>query len=325
MTTPQNANAQIMKKSDIRSNIESRNPPNAETFLKCLATAPSRRSRQFPKNITNARTYQWHIIKTKKSTGGILPMIVKIFGLTSEKYTSKGLIFLSTRYFFLLNMTDKKQYAIDLHTHSILSYDGGIKPQEYESAIQKGIIDIVAITDHNQIAQALRLQDILGKRIIIGEEIMTSDGEVIGLFLSKNIKAGLSFMETIDLIHNQNGLVYIPHPFDVYRHGIKREVLQKTIQSVDIIEVFNGRAHYFGNADSQNFVYKTKCATTSSSDAHSLGGLGSAYTLISSIPTKDTLSDLLRHGLMQKKYPPLWTRLAPKVNTLKKLLMPTHE
>lgn len=76
------------------------------------------------------------------------------------------------------------KYKIDLHTHSILSHDGGIKTQEYEKVISELKLDFVAITDHNKIAFAKEMQDRLGERIIIGEEIMTSEGEIIDLFLS---------------------------------------------------------------------------------------------------------------------------------------------
>src|SRR5258706_6823038 len=109
---------------------------------------------------------------------------------------------------------------IDLHTHSIFSPDGGITEKEYEEIISKKILDVIAITDHNRIGFAQKMQKKLGKSIIVGEEIWTSDGELIGLFLTKEIKPHLSLRETLKAIHDQDAIAYVPHPLDIFRKGI---------------------------------------------------------------------------------------------------------
>ena len=134
-------------------------------------------------------------------------------------------------------------FKVDLHTHSVASKDGGITPEQYADLLKSETVDIIAITDHDRIDFALGMRDALGKnRIIVGEEISTTDGEIIGLYLEKNIEPGLSAKETIKQIKKQGGLVYIPHPFEKVRHGLELETLEEIKNDIDIIESFNGRA-----------------------------------------------------------------------------------
>lgn len=76
-------------------------------------------------------------------------------------------------------------FKIDLHTHSTSSPDGGITAHQYEEALSTGVLDCVAITDHNRIDFAEKLERSFGDKIIVGEEIMTSGGEIIGLYLKR--------------------------------------------------------------------------------------------------------------------------------------------
>src|ERR1039457_5438980 len=103
-------------------------------------------------------------------------------------------------------------FKVDLHTHSPASPDGGISADQYIEAISTGVLDCVAITDHNRINFAKKLNHSVGDKIIIGEEIMTSGGEIIGLYRNEQVPANLTPIDTIRIIKDQGGLVYIPHP-----------------------------------------------------------------------------------------------------------------
>ncbi|MCA9330415.1 PHP domain-containing protein, partial [Candidatus Saccharibacteria bacterium] len=116
-------------------------------------------------------------------------------------------------------------YKVDLHTHSQASPDGGITAEQYAHVLSTGLLDMIAITDHNSIAYAQEVQKQLGDKIIVGEEIMTNDGEIVGLFLTQVIEPGLSAQETCRRIKAQHGLVYIPHPFETVRKGLHPEKL----------------------------------------------------------------------------------------------------
>lgn len=211
---------------------------------------------------------------------------------------------------------------VDFHTHSSASRDGGIKPHQYKKILQAGILDCVAITDHNATELAQRLQGELGERIIVGEEIATAQGEIIGLFLSETIKPGQSALATAQRIKDQGGLVYIPHPFETLRAGISESALERIADLVDIVEAHNARA-VFQNKGPQATVWATthKKARAVASDAHGVKALGHTYCLIEKMPRSHSLVELLNNrARLVTKHPPMATLLYPKLNRAKKLI-----
>lgn len=211
-----------------------------------------------------------------------------------------------------------KQYKVDLHTHSILSKDGAVTREQYALLLEKKILDCIAITDHNETRFAKTMKAEFGEKIIIGEEISTKDGEIIGLFLQKTIPPALTALQTAELIHDQDAIVYIPHPFEKLRHGIKEEVLAEIIDYVDIIEVFNARARWRGESQSAlRFAGKYNLSGASSSDSHCLMGVGSSYSILSAIPGHKTITDLLSTAACEKRYAPILSYLCPSVNKIK--------
>lgn len=215
---------------------------------------------------------------------------------------------------------------IDLHTHSEASPDGGITRAQYAKLIQNGTLDFVAVTDHNSTFLAQELHQELGARIIVGEEIMTTDGEIVGLYLNSTVPAGLSPKDTIQQIRSQGGIVYIPHPLETVRKGLPIEVLDEITDEIDIIETNNGRAVF------QNMSQKvTEWANlynvpgAASSDAHGLGGIGRTYTVINDAPTRQNLVELINTGTRHHSSPGIKALLYPKYHRLrKKLKRPLH-
>lgn len=212
-------------------------------------------------------------------------------------------------------------YKIDLHTHSTASPDGGISADHYAHVLSTNVLDAVAITDHNQIDFAVGLQKQLGDRIIVGEEIMSTGGEIIGLYLKERIKPGLSPLETVKQIRDQGGIVYIPHPFETVRKGLHPATLEELIDYIDVIEVCNGRA-FLQNRSAQTFLWAklNRVIGASSSDAHGIRGLGKTYTRVKSLPTQDDLLKILAHGTPVTEPPSLRALLYPKFHKLKKKL-----
>jgi predicted metal-dependent phosphoesterase TrpH len=210
-------------------------------------------------------------------------------------------------------------FKIDLHTHSTVSPDGGISFEQYVHAIDHELLDFIAVTDHNTIRMAQELQQALGKKIIIGEEIMTAQGEIIGLFLQEAIRPGLSLVDTIKAIKAQKGVVYLPHPFETVRKGLSQNDVDAIGDDIDIVEVYNGRAFVQNRgpqATTWARIHEKACAA--SSDAHGAKGLGSAYTDIKEEPTAKTLPELILYGHCSMQRPPLRTLLYPKANRLRK-------
>ncbi|MEK7602811.1 MAG: PHP domain-containing protein [Patescibacteria group bacterium] len=211
---------------------------------------------------------------------------------------------------------------LDLHTHSNASPDGGISAAQYHKVLSSGLLDCIAITDHNRIDFALEMQQAYGERIIVGEEIMTSAGEIIGLFLEKKIRPGLSPEETIDAIDSQNGIVYIPHPFETLRKGLDSRILDELKGRIDIIEVYNGRA-LVQNRSQQAAVWAklNTVPSAASSDAHGIKGLGKTFTGVAALPTKKTLVDLLISSTPIVGRPSVRALIYPKYYRLRKKLI----
>ena len=168
---------------------------------------------------------------------------------------------------------------VDLHIHTCYSGDTLTSLQEVIAAVQKRGLGAVAITDHNAIAGALELQRLAPFPVIAGEEIMSSEGEIIGLYLHELIPPGLTPAETVARIHAQGGLVYVPHPFDSLRDSALREpALLSILDQVDVLEVLNARvirpAH---NERAQRLAQERHLPAGAGSDAHTAFEIGRAY------------------------------------------------
>jgi predicted metal-dependent phosphoesterase TrpH len=210
-------------------------------------------------------------------------------------------------------------YKIDLHTHSSASPDGALLAKNYREALKRGVLDYVAVTDHDSISFAQKLHQEIGEQVIVGEEITTQQGEIIGLYLKQGIPADLSVEEAVKAVHDQDGLVYIPHPFETVRKGLSREVLEGIAEDVDIIEVHNGRALFQNRgALAKEWSARHDTPSASSSDAHGQHGWGKAYSLIADKPTVKTLPSLLKDADYIIGTVGMLGVLYPKFNRLRK-------
>lgn len=210
---------------------------------------------------------------------------------------------------------------VDLHTHSMASPDGGITPKQYIKVLEDKVLDTLAITDHNSIIAALELHKLFPKNVIVGEEIMSTKGELIGLFLSKLIDKGMTALATAQAIREQGGLVYIPHPFETLRSGLDETTLDALAEYVDIVEIHNGRA-VFQNKGPQAAMWAklNRKAVAASSDAHGYKGLGTTYSTLPEAPSAENLVEILAHARLVTVRPPLSSLLYPKANRLRKRL-----
>jgi predicted metal-dependent phosphoesterase TrpH len=174
----------------------------------------------------------------------------------------------------------------DMHLHSCYSSDSSIPVKTIvKSYVRTAILPLVC--DHNSIAGSQKVYDILCKGDpnlprILAEEIMTSDGEIIGLFLNEEIKPFLSADETLDEISDQGALSIVPHPFCSYRSSVLRfDVMEKIIDRIDIIEGFNSRVlDDWDNAMAQGYAGLHRKPVSAGSDAHTSFELGNTYVSI---------------------------------------------
>jgi hypothetical protein len=214
-------------------------------------------------------------------------------------------------------------FKIDLHTHSYGSPDGGLRLRDYHYFLSNGLLDYVAITDHNSIDTALKIQEELGplgERIIIGEEVATTEGEIIGLFLTEHIKTGMEPHEAVEAIHGQGGVVYVPHPFETVRSGLPVTVLDAIADGVDIVEIRNGRAiSQNRSAQAEQWASTHKLPGAASSDAHGRFGWGYTYSVVETAPTRTNIAAELS-GAVYSRRTVGWGVIYPKLNRLKKRL-----
>jgi len=192
---------------------------------------------------------------------------------------------------------------LDLHNHTRFSADGFLSPAALlEIAAARGI-DCMAVTDHNSIrggleALAVADSDKSLPRVIPGIELLTAEGEIIGLYLQEDIPAGLSLERSVELVRQQGGLVYLPHPCDRFRRGtISRKARVRAAGLADIIETFNGRAlSPWANANASRLARRMAKPCGAGSDAHCKKEVGQAYVVVHEYPTRDTLVSLVEAG-----------------------------
>ncbi len=186
-----------------------------------------------------------------------------------------------------------------MHTHCEYSPDSRTPVAVQALAIKAAGLDVVCATDHNTIDGALRLRDLAdGFRVIVGEEISTRDGEIIGLFLEKSIPRDLSAEDTIARIHEQGGLVSVPHPYSHNRiYRIRREALERVWPTIDAIEVFNAREAVAGdNRRALAFAEAHDIPGAVGSDAHRAWEIGRAYLECPNFTGRDDFIASLKNG-----------------------------
>jgi predicted metal-dependent phosphoesterase TrpH len=174
---------------------------------------------------------------------------------------------------------DRGWIVADLHLHTSWSFDCTVDPSELVDHAEQQSLGAIAVTDHNVFGGALETVDAArGRELVVipGEEVKTADqGEVIGLFLEREIPRGLSFADTVAAIREQGGLVYVPHPFDRMHTIPEPKTLHRHLADIDVFEVYNARLLFDAqNDEALRFARKYDLTMGAGSDAHVLQGVG---------------------------------------------------
>src|SRR2546423_8606943 len=183
---------------------------------------------------------------------------------------------------------------VDMHSHTRLSKDSLNDPRKVVQAAAERGLGALCVTDHNALANALAMSQMpdLPIRVTPSEEVKTSEGEIIGYFLSELVPKGLTPEETVKRIKGQGGLVGVPHPFDTMRSGsrLKTPALDRLVQAgmIDMIEVFNARAAKAeDNERALEYARQHGLAMSAGSDAHTLAEIGRAYMEVAPFDTPE--------------------------------------
>lgn len=177
---------------------------------------------------------------------------------------------------------------VDLHCHTGASFDSLSDPKAVVQAAARRGLTHLAITDHDLIDGALRARDAapVGLTVIVGEEIRTSDGDLVAVFLERAVAPHRPAVETIAEVREQGGLVGIPHPFDRYRGSMLTDPRLETIAPmVDWIEAHNARVvGRGGNERAAAFAREMGLPGVAVSDAHSVVEVGVSYSVLDGDP-----------------------------------------
>ncbi|MDP2720325.1 MAG: PHP domain-containing protein [Dehalococcoidia bacterium] len=186
----------------------------------------------------------------------------------------------------------------DLHLHTSFSPDSSVTVEQVIETCRERGINCIAVTDHGSIEGALKIKEMAPFKVIVGEEILTAEGELIGFFLTEKVPGGLTLEETIDKIKEQGGLVCVPHPFDRMRFSaIEREGLYRITPKIDALEVFNARTPlYYDSEQASAYAHRHGLPATSGSDAHSIREIGNAYVEIPDFNGPEEFLKSLRQG-----------------------------
>jgi predicted metal-dependent phosphoesterase TrpH len=193
----------------------------------------------------------------------------------------------------------KRAFA-DFHIHTRFSRDSILTEEKFiAKAIERGLTH-VCVTNHNNVEGAMAVRDKVAElgltdklTVVLGEEVSTSDGEVVGVFLQRTIPRGLSANETADEIHRQGGLVSIPHPFDPFRGShIKEGPLRSLAElgKIDMVEVFNCRVTLQRhNVEAADFAARYGIPGIAASDSHSSFEVAMAFNALPHFETAEEL------------------------------------
>ncbi|HEY3196250.1 MAG TPA: PHP-associated domain-containing protein [Candidatus Dormibacteraeota bacterium] len=185
---------------------------------------------------------------------------------------------------------------VDLHLHSRYSHDGQSTLQELIERCQECGLDRIALTDHHTVEGALELARIAPDLAIVGEEVKTREGEVIGLFITEGLPHFARPEDVMDIVHGMGGLTYVPHPFDRNRSHFHAERIVELAPRIDIIEVYNPWCDAKANEAAARMAHDLGKVSAGGSDAHSARELGRSWMEIDEYSDATDFLEKLRHA-----------------------------
>ena len=182
----------------------------------------------------------------------------------------------------------------DFHVHSIGSPDSLSKGENlYEQAKKIGLGKLI-ITDHNDIQVASALQKAHPDFVIVGEEILTTQGEILAIFVKEAVPKGLEPIEAFKRLKDQNAFISMSHPYAPMRHGWAESELESYLPYIDAIEICNGRNFQDMNKSAIEFARSHCINGTAGSDAHAVRELGAMGLCLPDFNNADELREAVK-------------------------------
>jgi predicted metal-dependent phosphoesterase TrpH len=174
-------------------------------------------------------------------------------------------------------LPDSPLWKVDFHMHSRYSHDSSTGLEELAAHARELGLARIALTDHNTAQGAVAFRELEPELVIAGEEVKTTEGEVIGLFIDRTLRAWQRPEAVMDEIHAMGGLVYVPHPFDRWRASFAPHRLVALADRIDVIEGYNQWADPGANQAATEIARDLGKPVAFGSDAHSIGELGHSW------------------------------------------------
>jgi predicted metal-dependent phosphoesterase TrpH len=177
----------------------------------------------------------------------------------------------------------------DFHIHTRYSKDSSSTLEQIILACQKKGINCIAIADHGAIEGALKMKQMAPFQVVVAEEVLTTRGEIMGMFLKELVPSGLSMEKSIRLIKDQGGLLCTPHPFDKFRgSALDALTMNEIAGQIDVVEIFNARNPLLRSSrQAKQFAREHNLPGSAGSDAHAPYEIGNAYLEIPEFKGRD--------------------------------------
>ena len=209
---------------------------------------------------------------------------------------------------------------VEFHCHTNFSKDSLTRPRDLVDTCRRKRIDRVVVTDHNTVAGARAAHALDPELVIVGEEIMTTRGEILAAFVREEIPMGLSPQETIRRLKDQGAFISVSHPFDRWRSGgWQKDDLIEILPQVDAIEVYNSRCmNPRFNREAREFAEKHDVAGTVGSDAHVTFELGRSLMTLEPFEGPEEMRKIIRSGTSKVRWSPPWIHFTSRYATIYK-------
>ena len=187
----------------------------------------------------------------------------------------------------------------DMHIHTIASDGTASAAQILDYVERRTDLDVIAIADHERIEAGLECRRLARERggrveVVVGEEVTTRSGHLLGVFLQAQLKRGVRLETTVAEIHEQGGLAIVPHPFSAFTKGMRKHAIMRVHLSADplvywdALEAYNpSTAGKFGRAGTIRLAAELGLPIVGNSDGHTLETIGTGRTFFPGSTAED--------------------------------------
>ena len=208
----------------------------------------------------------------------------------------------------------------DFHVHGIASKDSISRGEDLIAQAKRLGLGKLILTDHNTISGAVELQRSYPDFVIVGEEILTTAGEILAIFVKEEIPRGLEPVEALKRLRDQNAFISLSHPYAHMRHGWTEEEMERMLPYLDAIEVANARNLPEMNRAAIQFAENHGLCGTAGSDAHGVKELGAMGLSLPDFHNADELRKSIRSAKVFGKESPMWVRFYSRGAVLLKMI-----